>query len=241
MRAVRKLGPRSRGRVIGILSLPLAALMSAALAAPAHASSGGPLLTTIALWHMDETSGQMIDSAKSHDSTAVVDVTRGVPGKIGTAYSFNGTSSIVKVPSASDLNPGSGTFSVTVYVHFLHTPESQGEDSYDLVRKGITGEQYWKLEISKTGKFTCHFTGSTGTFNAAGKGSALNGNAWHKLNCQKTTTSVTMSVDGVQIYSQTVTVGTVTNSELVTLGAKVGAPNSDFLKGKMDEVRIATG
>jgi hypothetical protein len=50
-----------------------------------------------------------------------------------------------------------------------------------------------------------------------------------------------MSVDGVQNYSQTVTVGTVTNSELVTLGAKVGSPNSDFLKGKMDEVRIATG
>src|SRR5207248_675430 len=69
--------------------------------------SGSTQSGLVALWHMDETSGSVMhDSIAGHDGTAF-SVALGQPGFLGTAFGFNGTSSYVSVPSASDLNAGS--------------------------------------------------------------------------------------------------------------------------------------
>jgi Concanavalin A-like lectin/glucanases superfamily len=215
-------------RAAAMLALPLSLLL---MASPAHASAVG-----VALWKMNEASGAMIDSVRSHDGS-VSNVVRPVPGKKGTAYRFNGVNSKVTVPHASDLNPGSATFTVSAYVKFSKSPQETGQDTFDIIRKGLTGSQYWKMEISLTGKGSCHFTGSSGVATIV-NGPVLDNNAWHSITCKKAAGSVKLIVDGVT-YTQNVSVGSISNSAVVTLGHKSGG--SDFYQGDMDHVSIASG
>ena len=70
----------------------------------------------IAIWRMDEPSGSTaIDSARDHHGV-LRDVVVGRVGVEGWAYLFNGTSSVVTVPHADDLNPGGRAFSFGAWV-----------------------------------------------------------------------------------------------------------------------------
>jgi hypothetical protein len=195
----------------------------------------------IAIWHMEETSGSMVDSADSHNGT-VTNVTRGVTGYAGKAYKFNGTSSEVVVPTSTSFNVPAEIFEISLEVRFNSTPQQIGETNFDLIRKGLTTEQYWKVEISATGKTSCHFTGSSGVADIAGAGPILADNQWHHIDCRKERGDLHLNVDGVRVGSRTVTIGTITNTNVLTLGFKrdPNIADSDFFKGRMDEVQITT-
>ena len=76
----------------------------------------------VALWHMDETSGTtMADAVGGHTGT-LHSVALGQPGFVGTAFGFNGSSSYVSVPTASDLNPGASTITVTIRLKTTTAP-----------------------------------------------------------------------------------------------------------------------
>src|SRR3954463_11070810 len=75
---------------------------------------------TVALWHMDETSGtQMKDSARGHAGT-LHSVQLGLAGFTGTSYGF--TRGYVSVPSAGDLNPGAANLTVTIHLKTTKRP-----------------------------------------------------------------------------------------------------------------------
>src|SRR5204862_73686 len=83
--------------------------------------------------HMDETSGSVMhDSVAGHDGT-LFSVALGQPGFLGAAFGFNGSSSYVSVPSASDLNPGSSNITITIH---LKTTSAPATPDWDLIRKG---------------------------------------------------------------------------------------------------------
>ena len=68
--------------------------LSGYIAPPAEEST---LLTgLISVWELDETGGNAIDSYDDNDGL-VTGTTRGVDGKIGTAYKFNGTSDGINI------------------------------------------------------------------------------------------------------------------------------------------------
>jgi hypothetical protein len=225
-----------------------AALLAAALslpALPAAASAG-----TVAWWPMDETSGAtMIDSSGAGNNGTLTNVALGQPGLQGRAYGFNGTSSIVKVPSRDSLNPdpaaGSpATFTVTAHVAFTVVPSAAVGD-YDLIRKGISSTTggYWKMEIyansSRTqGQAMCQMKGSQGTTGTFTAGPNLADGRWHTIQCVKRATSVSVVVDNVT-YTKNVTVGRIANTAKLTVGAKNGG--GDWFNGRMDEVGITTG
>ena len=79
-------------------------------------------LTTglISIWELDESGGNAMDSYDSNHGL-VTGTTRGVDGKIGTAYTFNGTSDGILIPTII-----SGTsFSISLWV-YPNTPVAEG-------------------------------------------------------------------------------------------------------------------
>lgn len=191
--------------------------------------------TTAGLWHMDESSGQAIDSSGEGNNGTLENVTRVTPGfdEAGGAYGFNGTSSRVVIPNSSSLNPGTLDVTMTAHVKFSVIPPPSVGD-YDLIRKG-TG--IYKMEISGTGQAFCRFKGSTSGF-AVRKGPNLADGQWHTIVCRKTSSDVTLTVDGTS-YSRSGSVGSISSSDPLYFGAK---PNGgDRYNGTLDEVTIVFG
>jgi concanavalin A-like lectin/glucanase superfamily protein len=213
--------------VAGVVGLP----------APAQAA-------TVALWHMDEPSGTtMADSAGTNAGT-LHNVTTGVAGESRTAYRFDGTDSYVSVPSSSTLNPGTAPITFTAYVRYTTAPPTGSTMDYDVLRKGTASDsaQFYKLEIRSDNRAVCRFVGSKTSSSGLliHTGPRLNDGRWHSLTCKKTSSRIKLIVDGTT-YSKTGTVGSISNSGLLTLGAKPGSPYSDYYKGDLDEVSVAIG
>jgi Concanavalin A-like lectin/glucanases superfamily len=200
-----------------------------ALALPATARAA-----TVALWHMDETSGTtMVDSAGNHDG-ALTNVKVGLPGRIGKAYGFNGTSSVVRVPADPALDPGNATLKVAVSVKTTSLPKT---GDFDIIRKGAhgTGPGY-KVEIQRTGQASCGFGGTSGTGEIIA-GPSVSDGSWHTLQCVKSSSAIKLIVDGA-VFSRSVKVGSISSTFPVILGA---TPGNDFYKGSEDEAKITIG
>lgn len=212
----------------------LLAVSVGVLAAPVGANAA----TTVALWHMDESSGQMIDSSSSGNDGTLSNVTRVSPGYNGggRAYSFNGSNSKVTVPNDSSLNPGSQNVTIKAHVKFSSRPSASVGD-YDLVRKQSNTSGTYKMEILGTGKAFCRFSGTSGGTNITA-GPDLADNRWHTITCRKTSSNITLTVDGAS-FSKSVNVGSISSSIALYLGAK--PPGADWYKGIMDEVSIVFG
>jgi hypothetical protein len=124
---------------------------------------------------------------------------------------------------------------MTAYVSFT-SPPSDSVGDYDLIRKGLSNTEGgdYKMEILGSGKAFCYFRGSSGS-ESIENGPNLADGAWHKIQCIKTSSSVSLVVDGKQ-YTQSVTVGSISNSAKLAIGAK--AEGGDWYLGLMDEVSI---
>ena len=216
------------------------------LASPASA-------TVVALWHMDEPSGAvtMTDSARAggtNNGRITGTVTTGAPGLVsGNAYTFGGATSYVEVADNRSLDPVAQNMTVTATVRTVGG--AMPDDSYDLIRKGLTttagGE--WKMEIKRAsdatvGKLNCVFKGvmADGRRVAVARIANVNINdgRQHTVKCVKTPTSVKAVVDGRTFTTSKVT-GWIDNNAPVILGAKSAA--DDVLQGTLDEVRVAIG
>lgn len=217
----------------------VAAILAGVMAFPVEAQA-----STVALWHMNEASGTaMVDSAGSNPGTPK-NVTLGVPGWSGTAYRFNGTSSYVSVPSSATLNPGNAPIVFTAHVRYTVTPPSGKTTDYDVIRKGTASDsaRFYKLEIRPDNRAVCRFVGSntTSTGLLIHAGPVLNDGKWHTLTCTKTDTHITLVVDGTA-HAKSGTVGSISNSGPLVLGAKNGRKYTDFYNGALDEVSVSIG
>jgi hypothetical protein len=200
--------------------------------APAQAA------TQVALWHMG--AGSTMSDASGHGHTGSLhNVTVGQAGWSGSGYGFKTKPSYVSVPSATDLNPGTSNFSVTVHVKFSVKPSSSVGD-YDLIRKGLstTSGGSWKAEILQSGVAFCDFRGSSGEGSISG-GPNLANNTWHTITCARTSSSVKLTVDGAS-YTKSKVTGTISNTSTVLLGAK-DTGGGDQYAGLMDEVSVSKG
>ena len=195
---------------------------------------------------MDEPdgTGTMFDSGSPVANGNWLNIQAGVPGSSGTAYRFDGTSRVT-VPDAASLDPGSDTFTVTSHVKFTAMPTAAVGGDYDLVRKGLarTNGGYWKLEIYPNNSHTkaeglCQMKGSINGVKIVNSPSSLNDGAWHTITCEKTSSSVTLTVDGTS-YRKQVTVGSIANSDPLTIGADKN--QDDVYSGDMDEVTYQIG
>jgi hypothetical protein len=203
------------------------------LAAPSYAD----VLLTGADWQMNETSGQMIDSSGNNNNGTPTDVRQR-----GSSYVFNGSTSYVLVPDSDSLDPEEKDITLRAGVKVTDAP--MDDDSYDIVRKGLSGTPGgdYKMEIKRAadptvGKLHCLFKGDGGTVDKVARRDIVDGN-WHTLECIKTSTSVVAKVDGKGGSTKAGSAGSISNSTNVMVGAKTAIPLDDTFDGKMDFVSI---
>ena len=202
------------------------------LAAPSYADV---LLT--ADWQMNETSGQMIDSSANHNNGDPTDVRQ-----TGSRYLFNGSTSYVAVPDSDSLDPEESDITLSAGVKVTDKP--MDDDSYDIVRKGLSGSPGgdYKMEIKRAadptvGKLHCLFKGDGGTVDKVARRDIVDGN-FHTLECIKTSTSVVARVDGKSGSTKAGSAGSISNASNVMVGAKTADPLDDVFDGSMDFVGI---
>jgi nitrogen fixation protein FixH len=218
------------------------AAASVALLAPLLLAGTAHAATPVAVWHM-ENPGSMTDSSGNNNNSSAMTGITGVAGSSGQGYHFASNGSVT-VPNSATLNPGTEDFSITVNVNFGAAPAA-GLD-YDLIRKGLssTAGGEWKMEIFGNSTLAspafCLFKDTSGSPAVTVRGTAnLAGTGWRKITCAKTSTQVTVAVDGVVQRTNRTAVGTISNTADVSLGRKLGG--GDQYVGDMDEVTIQKG
>jgi hypothetical protein len=87
------------------------------------------------------------------------------------------------------------------------------------------------------GQASCGFTGSNGSSEIFSNGPGLADGVWHTITCKKTSSSISLTVDGTT-YSQGANVGWIANTDQVPIGAR---PGSEFFHGSLDEASITVG
>ena len=198
---------------LGAMTMPMGAAQAAAFGAS---------------WQLNEKTGAAVDSSGNGNNGTL----HGGIIRTGSGYHFDGSSGYVSVPNSASLNPGSGSITLTVKFTLDAKPAS-GKD-YDLVRKGLAGTKggEYKMEVLSSGKALCRFSGTAGVTVTGGTNL---GTGTHTVKCVKTSSSVKLIVDGSTKASSNATVGPISNSSAVDLGAK---PGDDWTKGLIDFITI---
>ena len=159
------------------------------------------------------------------------------PGE-GVPYGFD---HLVTVPDAADgsLDPGAGDF--TVEFRFK-TKENFG----NIMQKGqahTVGGQV-KFQIPR-GKLSCMFRTPEGIATATSGATLLNDELWHDARCVRTSTSVTLYVDGVQVGRKNGFTGNLDNKKPWTIGGKHECDavivTCDYFAGEIDYVKMTKG
>lgn len=207
-----------------------AAAMAVAVASPAQAAP-----TVRALWNMSSVPTMVDEGA---DSVANTGRTTGVT-MVDGYYSFDGTSSIAKVPHKTNLNPGAADITLEARVD-MATPPAAGE-TYDILRKGVTTTVggYYKIELKgRTDggvNVACIFKDKSRT---VGQVIGLASTDWLTITCTKTAASVTLVANGATRTTSTA-VGAISNKAPVYIGGK--GDGTDEFHGLMDYVSITIG
>ena len=196
--------------------------------------------TTTVHWGMNELTGGVMHA----DAGSASGTWEHITGN-GASYLFNGVNSRVVVPDDDALDPGSADFSYSVVVSTDRVPDAKVGD-YDLLRKGLASTKGgdYKVEIfpnsSHTkGRALCAAKGRRGAATLVG-GPNLVDAAGHTITCKKTATTFSLWVDGVQIASRSVRLGSIANRAPLTIGAKAAA-GGDWTYGRIGEVTITIG
>ena len=227
------------------LGRSLAAMLAAGLVLAAPASAA-----TLADWEMNEAPGAhtMVDSSGHVNGTIGSAVQTGVNVQGATAYRWVFTSPTAPPPkperlvqaSSSTLNPGSGTYSVTLR---YRTTKHFG----NIVQKGQAGSTggYFKLE-NPNGRLNCVFRGvsPSGSFlRKAVESGVISDGSWHTIVCTRTASGLSLTVDGTLVATAKGGTGTISNRNPLTIGGKLNCDQvkttCDYFTGDIDYIKIA--
>jgi hypothetical protein len=143
---------------------------------------------------------------------------------------------LVRVPNHSRLNPGTGTYVVTVRMR-------TSQDFGNIVQKGQAGAKggYWKFE-NPHGVVHCLFRGQSKVGINVSSGKAINDGKWHVVRCERTLSGVSMTVDGHQTGHKNGSTGNISNPNPITIGGKLNCDQHsitcDYFTGSIDYITI---
>ena len=218
-----------KSRIVATL---LAGIGLAAVPAAAQAA------VTVAQWPLTADANDA--SGNGHNGVAQ-NVTFSSDGAV-----FNGSTSRITVPYSAGLSPGASDVTAHVEVKTTATPGT-GNLDFDLMRASPTGKMV-KIELFPHGNIKaqaqCIFIGTT-TRITVHAGPSLNDGNWHSIECHKTASQVTLTVDGNLVGSANVTIGSINlkKNAVFALGYKPvpGGTDGDFYNGSMRNAFLAIG
>ena len=195
-------------------------LLAAAILLLATGANGA----LVANWRLDESSGNAISDANAtYDGTLTGSPTQNAPGKIGTAYTFNGSN---YVTPGGPPSPVSSTLTISAWVY--PTTSNWG----NIVHWNVGGKDIQFGMNNGVGMRYRQDGGDNGNF-ASSVGDTVPLNTWTNVVFVRNGTACTIYANGVSIASGTVPVPTTTPT-LMEIGW--GAGNN--LIGSIDDVAI---
>ncbi|WP_164019455.1 laminin G domain-containing protein [Pyxidicoccus trucidator] len=141
---------------------------------------------------------------------------------------------------ATDLNPGTALFTFGARVR-VTLAELTADHGSNIVQKGLSTTGQWKLQLDDavTGKPSCVVRTTGGASPIIVKSSVgIADGTWHKVSCQRTSTTITILIDNVArgsaLIASTYDISPV--GQPVGIGAKSTGNNNDQFHGALDEV-----
>jgi hypothetical protein len=205
----------------------------------------------VLLYDMNEAVGAtvMSDTGGTAVSGAIgTDVVTGVESGGATGYRFprvDPRTTVVRpghlaqIPDSAAVDPGDAAYSVEI--RYL----TRAANGSNLVQKGQAtspGGQF-KIQVDK-GNPQCYFKGDRGKV-GAGSSTRLDDGAWHTLRCSRTSSAVSLYVDGVLEKESAGQVGTLDNTFPMTIGGKARCDmvkvECDYFDGLIDYLKITKG
>ena len=219
-----------------LISLLVALGTAVAFATPASATA----TTTVGLWNFSERSGPAVDSAGSPQNGTVGRLIQrnGSTYRFPTTQGLPASDHLVLVGNNNVLNPGTSDFAVTVRFKTARVASN-------VVQKGQAGTSggYWKVEIHN-GLATCLFRGSGGQ-RAVLSTSRVNNGVFHTVRCDRTSSAVSITVDGTRQRTLMGSTGSIANTLEMAIGGKSRCDgvnvSCDYFAGDVDDVRITRG
>jgi hypothetical protein len=141
---------------------------------------------------------------------------------------------LIEIRDHKGLDPGLRSFN---FGASLRLTKLQGASGSNVVQKGYfkqLGGQF-KLQLDPGGIPSCVFYGSETRIKVTSSIGIANNN-WHRVNCTRGKSGVTIRVDGKLRGAEAGVVGSIANAAPIRVGAKkIAAPNKQF-RGVLDNV-----
>ncbi|MET7423268.1 LamG-like jellyroll fold domain-containing protein, partial [Dactylosporangium sp. NPDC005555] len=149
---------------------------------------------------------------------------------------------VLQTPDAPELNPGTGPVRYGATVRLTKKETGSGQN---IVQKGYSasGTQY-KLQIDgAAGRPSCVFAdAAVRAIHVAMSDVSVSDGAWHRLECRRAGTSLTVLVDDVEHGTATLPATlSVVNTVPLSIGGKGTGLDNDQFHGSLDDVWVARG
>jgi hypothetical protein len=142
----------------------------------------------------------------------------------------------------ADANPGVAAFRYGASV--LLRPDETTEGANVLQKGYSVGRSQFKLQVDgKAGKPSCVLVGTDSSeIHVATAPATVASGQWHAIECVRSETELSISVDGVIVEQRNVPADlSIVNSDPIRIGGKGTAPNNDQFHGAIDDAYVAIG
>jgi hypothetical protein len=149
---------------------------------------------------------------------------------------------VLQTPDSPELNPGTGPIRYGATVRLTRKETGSGQN---IVQKGYSasGTQY-KLQIDgAAGRPSCVFAdAAVRAIHVAMSDVSVSDGVWHRLECRRAGTTLTLLVDDV-VHGTTTLPATlsVINTVPLSIGGKGNGKDNDQFHGSLDDVWVARG
>lgn len=166
------------------------------------------------------------DSLGNHDGT-ITDAPTSIAGKVGNAYSFDGTNDKITVSDHTDFDFGTGDFAFNMWI------KGSGNLFPFSTQQGASGYEGTNVEVHSTGIYGKFSSGSGSSMTSTDYTSA----SWQMLTFQRSGTSATVWIDGSQVGSFTTSANLDSTADLTFAWLSYGS----YYSIDIDEVAIWKG
>ncbi len=198
-------------------------------------TSGAP--TLVAAYGFEETSGTTaVDSAGNDNPGTLLNGVARTAGRYGLGLTLDGVNDRVTVASAGALNPGTGPFTVGVWVR------TSGTTVQRIVGKRSVctgGTSFWNLQVLPSGVAAAEVNDVSNNYLGLTGARLINDGQWHYVTMVRNNLTMQVYVDGILDVSGTSSVPIdVTNTAQMEIGTLC---NGSPFNGMLDEVRYYSG
>jgi hypothetical protein len=198
--------------------------------APVTAVSGTSLLLNTINANIYDQTGKVVAETLGDAKTSTAVVKYGT-----TSMAFDGTGDYLRVPASTELDFGTGDFTIETWVNFTALSSNRV-----LLDRWVTGNaNAWQLYWRSTGTSITFLTGSSTILVQDPNGSNITTGTWNHIAVTRSGTTVRLFVNGIVVATNTSSVS-FTNTLPLGVGIQTSTTTNPF-NGYLSDTRITKG